>query len=161
MSTQSMPAVVHRSPADRTARRLIALGALLFFLGLLAGLVVPVVTNPRMGVSAHLEAVMNGMFLIAIGAVWSRLSLPPGLMPWASGLLSFGAYVNCFFVGLAAVFGASKTMPLAGAGYAALPWQENLVTLGLTIAALAMLAGGALLVWGFFRREDSVETGAA
>jgi (hydroxyamino)benzene mutase len=160
MATQITKAVVHPLPMDRTARRLIALGALLFFLGLLAGLVVPIVTNPRMGVSAHLEAVMNGMFLIAIGAVWSRLSLPPRLVPWTSGLLSFGTYANCFFVGLAAIFGASKTMPLAGAGYAALPWQENLVTVGLTAAALAMLAGCALLVWGFFRREDAIETGA-
>jgi (hydroxyamino)benzene mutase len=161
MTTQNAKAVVHPSPMSRTARRLIALGALLFFLGLLAGLAVPVVTNPRMGLSAHLEAVMNGMFLIAVGAAWSRLSLPPGLMPWTSGLLSFGTYANCLFVGLAAVFGASKTMPIAGAGYAALPWQESLVTLGLTAAALAMLAGSALLVWGFFRREDSGETGTA
>ena len=54
---------------DRTAGRLIALGAALFFLGLLTGLVVPAMTNPRMGVAGHLEGVMNGIFLIAIGAV--------------------------------------------------------------------------------------------
>jgi len=152
MSTQSNSAGTRSSPVDRTARLLMALGATLFFLGLLAGLAVPAMTNPRMGVAGHLEAVMNGMFLIAVGAVWSRLSLPPRLMPWTSGLLSYGTYANCFFVSLAAIFGASKTMPIAGAGYVALPWQESLVTIGLTTAALAMLAGSGLLVWGFFRR---------
>jgi (hydroxyamino)benzene mutase len=154
MSTQSNIAPTQLSRIDRTARLLIALGALLFFLGLLSGLAVPLMTNPRMGLSGHLEAVMNGMFLIAVGAVWSRLRLPPKLMPWTSGLLTYGTYANCFFVSLAAIFGASKTMPLAGAGYAALPWQENLVTIGLTTSSLAMLAGSGLLVWGFFRRED-------
>jgi (hydroxyamino)benzene mutase len=142
---------------DRTAGRLIALGAMLFFLGLLTGLVVPAMTNPRMGVAGHLEGVMNGIFLIAIGAVWSRLRLTPRLMTWASGLLIYGTYVNSLSVSLAAVFGASQTMPLAGAGYVALPWQENLVTGGLVTAAVAMLIGTALLVWGFFRREDGGE----
>ncbi len=136
------------------------MGATLFFLGLISGLLVPAMMNPRMGLAGHLEGVMNGIFLIAVGAAWSRVRLPSGLMPWAAGLLGLGAYGNWFFVSLAAVFGASKTMPMAGAGYAALPWQETLVTTGLTIFALAMLAGSALLVWGFFRREDSGETGA-
>jgi hydroxylaminobenzene mutase len=153
MSTQSNSAGT-QSPMDRTARVLMALGATLFFLGLLAGLAVPEMTNPRMGVAGHLEAVMNGIFLIAVGAVWARLSLPPRLMRWTSGLLAYGTYANCFFVILAAIFGASKTMPIAGAGYAALPWQESLVTVGLTTAALAVLAGSGLLVWGFFRSED-------
>jgi hydroxylaminobenzene mutase len=154
MSTQSEEALIQPWSTDRTARLLMAMGATLFFLGLLSGLAVPAMTNPRMAVAAHLEAVMNGLFLIAVGAVWSRVSLPRRLLPWTSGLLGCGAYGNWFFVCLAALFGASKTMPLAGAGYAALPWQENLVTAGLVTAALAMLAGSGLLVWGFFRRED-------
>jgi hydroxylaminobenzene mutase len=160
MSTHSTGALANPSPAERAARQLIALGASLFFLGLLSGLAVPAMTNPRMGVAGHLEAVMNGMFLIAVGAAWSRLSLPPGLMPWTRGLLSYGAYANWFFVSLAAAFGASKTMPLAGAGYGGLPWQENLVTAGLVTAALALLCGSGLLVWGFFRRADSGATDA-
>ena len=153
MATQSNDAPGRPSPVDRDARLLMALGATLFFLGLVSGLLVPVMTNPRMGLAGHLEGVMNGMFLIAVGAVWSRVSLPPRLLSWTLGLLCLGAYVNWFFVSLSAVFGASRTMPLAGAGYAALPWQESLVTIGLTAAALAMLAGSGLLVWGFFRRE--------
>jgi hypothetical protein len=51
-------------------------------------------------------------FLIAVGAGWSRLSLPGRLGPWTSGLLSCGTHANCFVVILAAIFGASKTMPI-------------------------------------------------
>ena len=42
-------------------------GILLFFLGLVTGLVVPMLANPRMGLSSHLEGLMNGMFLIILG----------------------------------------------------------------------------------------------
>ena len=61
---------------SRSAQRFVFHGALLFLLGLLTGFVVPGAANPRMGLSAHLEGVMNGTFLLALGAVWSHVSLP-------------------------------------------------------------------------------------
>jgi hydroxylaminobenzene mutase len=46
-------------------RRLMWYGTFLFLLGLVTGLLEQRFTNMRMGVSAHLEGVMNGIFLIA------------------------------------------------------------------------------------------------
>jgi hypothetical protein len=46
-------------------RRLMWHGILLFLLGLVTGLAEQRFTNPRMGLAAHLEGVMNGTFLIA------------------------------------------------------------------------------------------------
>jgi len=40
------------------------------FAGLLTGFVETKFLNPRMGLAAHLEGVMNGTFLVALGAVW-------------------------------------------------------------------------------------------
>jgi len=60
-----MNAVLQPKQADR----LIFLGLLLFFLGLLAGLFVQNMANPRMALSAHLEGVMNGMFLVLLGLI--------------------------------------------------------------------------------------------
>ncbi len=40
----------------------------LFLIGLLTGFVEPQFTNVRMGLAAHLEGVMNGIFLVALGA---------------------------------------------------------------------------------------------
>jgi hypothetical protein len=45
-------------------------------LGLLTGFFELRFTNIRMGLSAHLENLMNGTFLIALGAVWTEVTLP-------------------------------------------------------------------------------------
>jgi hypothetical protein len=50
-----------------TAHRLLQFGVLLFLLGLLSGFVTPALANPRMGLSSHLEGVMNGTFLVILG----------------------------------------------------------------------------------------------
>jgi hydroxylaminobenzene mutase len=50
-------------------------GILLFSLGLFSGLFIPLMANPRMGLSAHLEGIMNGIFLVILGFLWNKLSL--------------------------------------------------------------------------------------
>jgi hydroxylaminobenzene mutase len=59
----------------KQAGNLLFLGFLLFLLGLLTGLIVPVFTNPRLAVSSHIEGVLNGVFLIVLGLVWHKLVL--------------------------------------------------------------------------------------
>lgn len=135
---------------DRS-RPIIAAGAALFLLGLLTGFVVPSFLNPRMGLASHLEGVMNGTFLIAVGAVWHRLSLSARQEFAAFWLLIYGTYANWIFVSLAAVFGTSEITPIAGRGHGGLPWQENLITVGLSSVGIAMVAGCAILVMGFLR----------
>jgi len=61
------------------SRTLVGLGALLFLLGLLTGVVVPALRSPRIGLSAHLEGVMNGTFLMVLGAIWHHVHLSPPL----------------------------------------------------------------------------------
>ena len=68
------------SSVVRTAdRRMMRHGAFLFLIGLLTGLQQRRFTNMRMALSAHLEGVMNGTFLIALGAIWGNVELPPRL----------------------------------------------------------------------------------
>ena len=50
----------------------------LFLIGLLTGLAQPHFTNIRMALSAHLEGVMDGTLLIAVGAIWNEVRLLPG-----------------------------------------------------------------------------------
>ena len=57
-------------------RRLMWHGMCLFLIGLLTGFVEQRFTNMRMALAAHLEGVMNGTFLLAVGA-----SLLAGLLP--------------------------------------------------------------------------------
>ena len=139
---------------ERQAQTLLGLGALLFFLGLLSGSAIPAMTNSRMGLSGHLGAVMNGTFVIAIGLAWSRLHLSQTLRTLTYWTLLYGAFANWLFVHQAAMFGTSVMTPIAGSGHEGLPWQENLVSLGLFSVAIALAVAGGLLVWGFFGTSD-------
>jgi len=47
-----------------------------FCWGLLTGFVETKFANPRMGAGSALEGVMNGTFLVALGAVWMEVRLP-------------------------------------------------------------------------------------
>lgn len=62
---------------DHSKRKLWWHGMLLFLLGLLTGLAETNFTKVRMGLAAHLEGVMNGTFLLALGVVWPELRLSP------------------------------------------------------------------------------------
>jgi len=138
-------------------RRIIAAGAILFLLGLLTGFVIPVLLNPRMGLASHLEGVMNGTFLIALGAVWTLLVLSVMLERLAFWLLIYGTYANWLFVTIAAIFGTNEMTPIAGEGYGGEPWQEQLVSLGLGSVGVAMIIGCGIVVYGFvFSRRGGI-----
>ena len=141
---------------DRQARGLLAAGAMLFMLGLLIGFVIPGLTNPRMGVSAHLEGVMNGTFLLAVGLAWPRVTLGSRARALALWMLLYGTFANWLFVTLAAVFGTAAMTPIAAAGHAGTPWQESLVALGLASVGFTMVVGCGLLVRGFLAKSSLV-----
>ena len=132
-------------------RRLVVAGMTLLLLGLLTGFVVPSLGNPRMGVSAHLEGVLNGFLLVLLGLVWSEVRLPHRIERAALGLLYYGTYANWATTTLGAAFGTSRLTPIAGAGHAGAPWQENLIAVLAVSLALATVAGIVLVVWGLVR----------
>jgi hypothetical protein len=57
-------------------RRLMWHGMLLFLFGLITGLLEQRFTHVRMGLSAHLEGLMNGILRLALGAAWNEVRLP-------------------------------------------------------------------------------------
>jgi len=130
------------------SRRLAWHGMILFVLGLLMGLVVQNVTNPRMGLSAHVGTVLNGVLVIALGAVWKWVALPPRTASVTYWLIAAGSYVSCLFLFLAAVFGTSSSTPLGGAGFKGTPLQEAIVASVLIVGAIAVLIGAVLATWG-------------
>lgn len=121
---------------------------ILFLLGLLAGFVTPAFRNPRLGLSAHLEGVLNGMFLMLVGMLWDRIRLGARARSAAFGLLLWGGYVNWLACVLGGIFGASRLTPIAGAGFSAEPWQEHLVAAMFGSVGLTMLFAVLLLIWG-------------
>ncbi len=133
-------------------RTLIVAGALLFLLGLLQGAAVPMFANPRMALSAHLTAVQSGMALMIVGLVWSELSLRPRTGVFARLAITIGIYGLWAGLTLAAATGASRGLPIAGAGHAAPAAVEQIVSAivigssGLMTLGWIMFLAGLIMV---------------
>jgi (hydroxyamino)benzene mutase len=140
---------------QRDGRRLMCYGILLFFLGLVTGLLVPNLANPRMGLSSHLEGLLNGMFLVILGLIWQRLRLSRLLSGIAFWLALYGAYVNWATTLMAAFLGAGATlMPMASLGQKGTPLQELLINVGLVSLSIAILVCCVLVLWGLRGADD-------
>jgi len=122
-------------------------------LGLLTGFVEVRFRNMRMGLSAHLEGVMNGTFVLVLGAIWGQLSLPRIAETTAYGTLLYGTYGNWVVTALAAVFGTAANAPIAAAGQSGKPWQESLIAARFLSVAIAMIACTLLVLWGLSGRQ--------
>lgn len=135
-----------------TAHRLLQLGVLLFLIGLVVGLTLPVLANPRMGLASHLEGVMNGLFLIALGLVWPRLTSSPGMQRLTFVLVVYGTFANLVATFLSAAWGAgAPMMPIAAGGHEGSSVQELVIRVLLVSLALADMAACVLVLVGLRR----------
>lgn len=133
----------------RRAHRLLQLGVLLFLVGLLTGFAIPALVNPRMGLSSHLEAVLNGLFLVVLGLIWPRLRLRPAAATTTFWLAVYGTFANWAATLLAALWGAGRRMmPIAAGSHHGSTAQETVIAVLLLSLAVAMLAVCALVLWG-------------
>lgn len=121
-------------------------GALLFLLGLLTGFAIPALRSPRIALSAHLAAIESGLCLIAFGLLLPRLLLSQA---WASAIaqtLWISLYVLWIGLVLAAAFGTGRTLPIAGAGLEAQPWQETTARILISAGSIGGMAAVAALL---------------
>lgn len=143
---------------DDSRRRLLWHGMSLFLLGLLTGFAEQDFGNPRMGLAAHLEGVMNGTFLVALGSVWTEVRLSPRLKSAAYWGALYGTYANWAVTLLAAVFGTAALSPITAAGHSGQPWQEGLVTFGFMSVGIVIVASSTLVLLGL-RRATTARSG--
>jgi (hydroxyamino)benzene mutase len=129
-------------------RRLMWHGMLLFLLGLFTGFAEPHFTNVRMGLAAHLEGVMNGILLLALGAIWPHVRLGRNAQAAAFWTALYSAYANWLLTTLAAIFGTGALSPVTAPGFRAQAWQESLVTAGLMSVGIVVVASTLIFLWG-------------
>ena len=128
---------------------LFALGLVLFLLGLLTGFAVPALKNPRMALASHLEAVLNGMFLVVLGLLWPHIHLPHALGITAVALIVYGAYANWVASLLAAAWGAGRKLaPIAAGDHQASTVKERIVSFLLVSLSVAIVAGIGIVIAG-------------
>jgi (hydroxyamino)benzene mutase len=140
-------------------RRLMWHGMFLFLIGLLTGFAETHFANVRMGLAAHLEGVMNGTFLVALGAVWNEVRLPARIKTMAYWTALYGTYVNWFMTTVAAVLATAALSPITAAGRSAAPWKEALVTAGFLSVGISIIAASLLVLWGL--RSNAPATSAS
>jgi (hydroxyamino)benzene mutase len=135
-----------------TNRGLMWHGMCLFLIGLLTGFAEQRFANVRMGLAAHLEGVMNGTFLVALGAVWTEVRLSPSTKAIAYWTALYGTYANWLVTTLAAAFGTAALSPITGASHSGQSWQESLVTIGFLSVGVTIVASSVLVLWGLRAR---------
>jgi hydroxylaminobenzene mutase len=129
-------------------------GTLLFLFGLINGALIPLFLNKRMGLSAHLAGVQNGLALIAFGLTWTYADVPLEKVAYWSSLYSmYGIWIGLVFAG---IWGTSQATPIAGKGYSASTLKENIATFIIKSASVAAIVATSLLVIGLYKNLDSI-----
>ncbi|PZX60087.1 hydrogenase [Hydrotalea sandarakina] len=136
--------------ATHQSHLLLFWGLLLFVLGLLIGLFIPLLPNPRMGLSAHLEGLMNGILLMVLGLIWPKLVLPKHLLTISFWLMIYACFANITAVSLAAIFNAGKMLPLA-AGQVGAAWAELIISVLLVTLSLGILVALVIVLVGYYQ----------
>ncbi len=140
--------------------QLIYLGFVLFLLGLIVGLFVPLMANPRMGVSSHLEGIMNGMFLIILGLIWHKVNLSDKWLKITYWLALYGTFVNWFGIFVAAIFNAGEMLIIAANGVKGDPIPEAVVIFSLVSLTIAMLVVSIAVLIGLKKKSEIHKTDA-
>lgn len=126
---------------------LIFIGIVFFLIGLIQGAVIPRAKNSRMALSGHLTAVQCGMALAIFGVIWSLVELPlfiEFLVAYGSAL---GFILIWLGITLASVTGASKALPIAGAGFSAIVTFELMVKIMVRLGSLLSLSASTILAF--------------
>lgn len=137
--------------------KLLFWGLLLFFFGLLAGLGMPLYTNTRMGLSAHLEGVMNGIFLVVLGLIWKKIRISKKSLSLLYVLSLYGGFANFTAVMIGAITGGGQLMPIAN-GQDKGNVIEGMISFLLITLTLAMLAVCILTLAGLYNNMKGTFT---
>ncbi|SRR5713226_4568929 len=134
--------------AESLSQELLIHGTILFLLGLLNGLIVQRFSNPRVGLSAHLAGVQNALVLWAFGFIWPHLKLGFLGQLVAAWAAIFSMYAIWLALLLSAIWGTSRSTPIAGAGHSAASGKELVVTIFIALGSIAIIVATVFVLYG-------------
>jgi hydroxylaminobenzene mutase len=133
---------------------LFALGLILFLLGLLTGMAIPALKNPRMGLAGHMVGMTNGPFLIVVGLLWPHVDLSHTWQVVTIVLLTYSSFANWLAMQLGALWGAGhKFAPTAAGDHRTSATKERIVDFLLVSLAPIIVAATVLLLIGVLRQS--------
>ncbi|MEZ8826030.1 hypothetical protein AB6E04_16855 [Vibrio amylolyticus] len=127
---------------------LIFTGIVFFLVGLIQGALIPTVENSRMALSGHVTAIQCGMALAIFGIIWSLVELPLSLDAFVAYGSALGFILIWLGITIASITGASKALPIAGAGFSATVTTEITFKILVRTGSLLSLIACTLLVFG-------------
>lgn len=137
------------STSAHQAHRLIQVGLLLFLCALVVGILVPRFGIPRLGLSAHLLGVLQGIFLMLVGLLWPKVRLSRAASWLTFWFLVYGCLAAWTANVLAGIWRAGGALlPTAAGSAQGSAIQEWVIAIGLRSAAVSLVAALALLIWG-------------
>lgn len=128
--------------------QLIFIGVIFFLVGLIQGALIPKVKNSRMALSGHLTAIQCGLALALFGVIWSQVVLPRFFEIFVAYGCAIGFMLIWLGITVASVTGASKALPIAGAGFTASVTSEFTVKLLVRTGSVLSLIACTLVVFG-------------
>ena len=135
-------------------RRLLRHGFLLLLLGLVSAPFIPVLAVPRLGLSAHVAAMIGGTLLVAVGVAWPAFRLSEGQRKWLAWSWLGSSYFNWAACLLGAATGAGRATPIASGGSTGTTMAEGAVLFLLVLVVVASFVGAGLALWGLRGSED-------
>jgi hypothetical protein len=90
--------------------------------------------------------VLNGMLLIAVGAIWASVWLSDRAKSLAYWATLIGAYSNWLVTSLNAAYGTSS--PVLNTTMRGTPLQETLMFWGFMFVGAAITVAMAMILWG-------------
>lgn len=133
----------------RQSHRLLQVGVALLVFSSLEGFAIPYLAAPRLGLSAHTLSALQGVLLLALGLVWTRLRLGATTSRIAFWSFIYSAFAILAAYVLAAAWGAgNETMPLAAGVAHGSALQEAVIKSVAYSSAPTGLISFGLILWG-------------
>jgi hydroxylaminobenzene mutase len=134
---------------SRHSQRLLQLGVGLLLFSSFEGFVIPYVAAPRLGLSAHTLSALQSVLLLALGFVWTRLSLGDVASRVAFWLLVYSTFAILAAYVLGALWGAgNETMPMAAGTARGTSVEEGVIKVVGYSSAPTGIVSFALILWG-------------
>jgi hydroxylaminobenzene mutase len=139
---------------------MLQIGVALFVFAALEGFVIPGLPFPRLGLSVHTLAALQGVMLLGLGLLWPRLRLGVAASRIAFWTYLYSSFATLVPYVLAAVWGAgNSTIPLAAGPAHGTAIQETIIQVILYSAAPVFFIAMALILWGLRLGKDPSSDG--
>jgi hydroxylaminobenzene mutase len=134
---------------ERQGHRMLQTGIALFVFSAVEGFVIPSLPEPRLGLSVHTLSALQGVMLLALGLLWSRLQLTATSSRIAFWTYLYSSFATLIPYTLAAVWGAgNSTIPLAAGEARGSTLQEIVIKVIFYSAALPFFVSMILVLRG-------------